>query len=198
MELEEMKNAWSEMNNSSGTPSRLTTQLLDQMTQNNYRSKINRIGQFEYMGSIICYLAAAYLLANFAKIETMIMQVFAFIAIALLLVLPIVSIRSLCAVKNINISSNTYLDTIKDFGIRKIRFQRLQKLNVSLGFLLMLIILPVFASIRGKDISQIPYFWSLIFPLAIAFFLAFAGWTLRSYNRMLQQTENMLRSIEAE
>ncbi|MCG2616957.1 hypothetical protein LZZ85_21855 [Terrimonas sp. NA20] len=198
MELEEMKNAWNEMNNTPGRQSRLTTHLIDQMTQNNYRSKINKIGQFEYIGSIICYLAAAYLLANVATIQTEVIQFLAFIAIALLLVLPFISIRSLCAVKNINISSNSYLDTIKDFSTRKMRFQRLQKLNISLGFFLMLIILPVLASIRGKDISRIPYFWSLIFPLAVVFFLAFSVWTLRSYNRMLKQTENMLRSIEVD
>ncbi|HZH69381.1 MAG TPA: hypothetical protein VFD80_02915 [Flavobacteriaceae bacterium] len=77
-----------------------------------------------------------------------------------------------------------------------IRFRKLQQLNVSLGLTFMLIVIPVLSAIQGKDLSQTPYFWMLIFPISIAFFLAFAFWVLRSYKKIMDETEKMLSDID--
>jgi hypothetical protein len=195
MELEEMKNAWQEMSRRVENQEFLTNQLLEKMTREKYHSKINRIGYSEYVGTIICYIGAAYLLMNFTKIDDTLMQIFAIIAIALLFILPIISLKSLRALKNVNIESNTYMQAIEDFAKRKTRFQKLQKLNVSLALFLMLVAIPVLSAILGKDIAQTPHFWTLIFPISIAFFLVFALWVLKSYNKILNETEKMLSDI---
>ncbi|MDP2235647.1 MAG: hypothetical protein Q8J88_04350 [Bacteroidales bacterium] len=195
MELEEMRNAWQEMSKRVEKQEFLTKQVVEKMTTDRYNSKLNKIGISEYIGTIICYIGAAYLIINFTKIDDTLMQVFALVAILLLFILPIISLKSLRAMKNVNIPSKSYLETIEDFAKRKIRFQKLQKLNVSLGLFLMLVAIPVLSAVQGKDIGQIPYFWTLIFPISIAFFLAFAYWVLRSYNKILNETEKMLSDI---
>lgn len=197
MELEEMRNTWQEMSKRLEHQEFMTNQLLEKMTREKYNSKMNKIGYSEYIGTIICYIGAAYLIMNFTKIDATLMQVFALFAILLLFILPIISLKSLRAVKNINISSKTYLEAIEDFAKRKMEFQRLQKLNVSLGLFLMLVAIPVLSAIQGKDIVQIPNFWTLIFPISIAFFLVFAFWVLRSYNKLLNETEKMLSDLNS-
>ncbi len=197
MELEEMRNTWQEISERVRNQEFLTDQLLEKITRDRYHSKINKIGYSEYIGTLICYIGTAYLIINFTKIDDTLMQVLAFLAILLLFVLPIISLRSLRAVRNVNISSKTYMQAIEDFAERKIRFQKLQKLNVSLGLFLMLVAIPVLSAIQGRDIGQIPYFWTLIFPISIALFLVFAFWVLRSYNKILNETEKMLSDINS-
>lgn len=197
MELEEMKNTWKEMSKRLENQEILTNQLIEKMTKETYNSKMNKIGYSEYIGTIICFIGAAYLIMNFTKVEDTLIQIFAIIAIVLLFILPIISLKSLRAIKSVNISPKSYLEAINDFGERKIRFQKLQKLNVSLGLFLMLTAIPVLTAIKGKDLSQTPHFWTLIFPTSIAFFLVFSFWVLRSYNKLLNETEKMLSDINS-
>lgn len=195
MELEELKNTWQEMSKRVEKQESLTNQILEKMMHQKYHSKLNKIGYSEYAGTMICYIGAAYLLMNFTKIDDILLQIFGIIAIALLFTLPVISLKSLRAVNNVNIGSKTYIQAIEDFAKRKTRFQRLQKLNVSLALFLMLVAIPVLSAIQGKDLAQVPYFWTLIFPISIIFFLVFAVWVLKSYNKLLNEAEKMLSDI---
>lgn len=195
MELEEMKNTWGELSKRVEKQELLTNQLIEKITRENYHSKMNKIGYSEFIGTIICYLGASYILMNFTKIDELLIQVLAGISVALLFILPVISLKSVRSIKNINISSNTYLEIINLFGKQKIRFQKLQKLNVALGLFFMLIILPVLAAIQGKNLREIPNFWTLIFPIFVLFFLVFSWWVLKSYNKILSNTEKMLSEI---
>src|SRR5690554_232591 len=105
MELEELKNTWQSMSKRVENQEFLTNQILEKMKREKYHSKLNKIDYSEYIGAIICYIGAAYLIMNFMKIEDILMQLFAIIAIALLFILPVISLKSLRTVKNINIST---------------------------------------------------------------------------------------------
>jgi hypothetical protein len=197
MELEDMKATWEELSNRVEKQEILTNQMIEKMTQQKINSNLNKIGYSEYAGTLVCYLGAAYLSVNFTKIEEPIMQLFGAVSIALLLLLPIISLQSVRAIKRVNIASKTYVETIRTFALQKIKFQKLQKLNVSLGLLLMLITVPVLSAIQGKDLSQISNFWTVIFPFFVLFFLAFAYWVLRYYNKALKEAERMLAEINS-
>lgn len=195
MELEEMKNTWEELSKRIEKQELVTNQLIEKMTQQKYTSRLNKIGFAEYVGTIICYIGAAYLIMHFEKIEETLLQVFAVIAIVLLFVLPVISLKSIRALKMVNVSSQSYVETLTAFAKQKLKFQKLQKLNVALGFFLLLTVTPVLAAIQGKDLSQSPYFWTLIFPLSVLFFFGFAYWVLKSYNKLLAENEKMLTAI---
>lgn len=192
MELDELTNSWQALSKRVENQEILSNQILEKITREKYHSKINKIGYSEYVGTIICYIGAAYLIMNFAKIDGALIQLFAIIAIALLFILPVISLKSVRAVKNVSIASKTYLQSIEEFAARKARFLRLQRLNVLLGFFLILVAVPILSAIQGKDIAQVPRFWTLIFPISIVFFSAFAFWVLRSYNRVLTDIEKTL------
>ena len=195
MELEDMKTTWQEMSNKLRDQERLTQQLIERMTQESYQSRIQKIGTSEYVGTIICYIGAAYVIMNITKIDRPVMQLFALIVVLLLFALPIISLKSVSALRGISLSSKSYLEAIEDFTKRRVRFEKLQKINISLGLLVLLVLIPVLAAIQGKDVTQVAHFWTLIFPIAVAFFLAFSYWVLNSYKRILNRTEKMLSGI---
>lgn len=195
MELEEMKNLWEGMSKKVEKQELLTKNLLEKVTEQKYHSKLNKIRYSEMIGTIICYLGAVYLIMNFVKIDPLAEKIFAIIAIGLLLTLPVISLRSLNRMQNLPISSKTYLDTLNDFGKRKMRFQKFQKLNVSLGLFLLIVAIPVLSAIKGIDLSETEHFWTLTFPISIIAFLGFAFWVFRSYKKSLEATEKLLSDI---
>lgn len=197
MELEEMQSTWSALSKRVEKQENITNQIIEEMTQKKYNSKLNKIVYSEYIGTIVCFIAAVYLILNLTKIENTPVQILALASIALLFILPIISLKSLHTIKSVNITSKTYLEAINSFASQKIRFQKFQKLNVLLGFSLVLMTVPVLSAIQGKDLSETPYFWSLIFPFFILIFLAFAFWVLKSYNKVLNDTERMLADIDS-
>lgn len=192
-----MKNTWDDMSRKVEKKEIITKKYLENMTQKKYHSKLNKIKSSEYVGTLVCYMGATYLILNFTKIEDVLIQIFAVLTIFLLFALPVISLKSVRAVKNANIASKTYIEVLNDFGKRKIKFQKLQKLNVAFGLFLLLVGPSVMAAIKGKDLSQIPHFWTVIFPVAIVFFIGFSFWVLRSYDKILSETEEMLSDINS-
>ncbi len=195
MELDKMKNLWEGMGKKVENQDLLIKSLIEKVTEQKYHSKLDKIKYSEFIGAIICYLGAIFLVMNFLKIDPLAEKVFAVIAIVLLFTLPAISLSSLRSMQKIQISSKTYSDTLYDFGKRKIKFQRFQKLNVSLGLFLIIIAIPVLSAIKGVNLSETENFWTLTFPTSIIAFLGFAIWVLRSYNKSLEATEKLLSEI---
>ncbi|WP_034893363.1 hypothetical protein [Gillisia sp. Hel_I_29] len=195
MELEKMKNLLEGMSDRIEKQELLTKNLIENVTSEKYHSKLNKLRYSEIIGAIICYLGAIYLIMNFIKIDPLAEKIFAIIAIGLLLILPLISLKSLNGMQKITISSKTYLETLNNFEKRKIKFQKFQKLNVSLGLFLILISIPVLSAIKGVDLSKTENFWILTFPISIIAFLGFSFWVIRSYNKSLESTEKLLAEI---
>lgn len=101
------------------------------------------------------------------------MQIFGPISIVLLFILPIISLQSLRAMKEVNVASKTYLETISAFAMQKMSFQKLQKLNVSLGMALMVIAIRYFQLYRAKILTK-----HLIFGHFFFRFLFYSFWYL--------------------
>ncbi|RNI31583.1 hypothetical protein [Rufibacter latericius] len=195
MELEEMQQAWLKLSLKVEQQEALATQLVEKTMHQSYHSTLNRIKYPEMVGTFVCYAAAGYVSVHLFKIEGQFMQLLAALTIVVLLVLPIISLSAVRAIKGVNISGATYVETIKTFAQQKIRFQRLQKINVLLGLVLFGVSLPVMAAIQGKDLNQIPYLYTVMLPVGVATFLAFAYWVLRAYNKTLAEMESLLTDI---
>ncbi|WP_181309044.1 hypothetical protein [Rufibacter sp. XAAS-G3-1] len=195
MELEEMQNAWNSLSQRAEKQDVLSNKLLAKVTQHRYHSKLNKIRYAEFAGTLVCYAGAAYVSVHLTQIEATYLQVMARLSVALLLGLPILSLASVRAMQRVPLSSATHLETINHFVRQKMMFQKLQKLNVCFGLLLMLLCLPVLAAIQGKDLTQVPDFWTGIFPLFVLVVLAFAYWVLKSYNKALNAMENTLSDM---
>lgn len=191
-----MQQAWEKLSQRVEKQDVLTAQLVEKSTRQSYHSTLNRIKSAELMGTLVCYAGAGYISVHLPKIEGLGMQVLAALTLGLLLVLPILSLASVRAIKGVNISVATYVETIQTFARQKIRFQRLQKINVFLALLLLFVSLPVVAAIQGKDLGQIPHLWTLIVPVVAVVFMGFAYWVLKAYNKTLAEMESLLSDID--
>lgn len=196
MELEELKKLWEGMNGKLQQQEQLTRNLLEEVTEHKYHSKLHKIKTSELIGSGICFLGAVFLILNFSKIEPLAEQIFAILAIVLLLSLPVISLMSLKAMQQMPVSTKTYLETLTGFRKSRIRFIKFQRLTVSLGLFLPVIAIPVLAAIKGIDLSETEHFWTLTFPIGIIAFLGFAFWVLRSYTKTLKAAEQLLSEIK--
>lgn len=196
MELEELKKLWEGTSDKLKQQEQLTKNLLEEVTEHKYHSKLHKIKTSELIGAIICYLGALYLILNFQKIAPLTEQIFALIAILLLVSLPVISLMRLKAMQQVPVSSKTYIETLSGFKKSRIQFIKFQRLTVSLGLFLLVIAIPVLAAIKGIDLSETEHFWTLTFPIGIIAFVGFAFWVLRSYTKTLKAAEQMLSEIK--
>ena len=195
MELEEMKTEWNKLSTKVEKQEKLTEEVIEKLVKYKYKTGLKRISIPEYAGTLICYVGAAWLIINFGKLDGGMYRFFGAVIILLLFILPVISLRSVTGISRIKIATGTYAETIRDFARQKIKFQKLQKINVSLALGLFVISLPVLANIQGKDISAIPNFW-VFFPMSILLILMFSWWVLRNYNNALREAEEMLKELD--
>jgi len=195
MELEELKNLWEGMSDRLQQQEQHTKKLLEEITEHKYQSKLRMVKTSETLGAVICFLGALYLILNFPKIEPLAEQIFAILAIVLLFSLPVISLMGLKAMQRLPVSSKTYLETVTSFRKSRVQFIRFQRLTVSFGLFLLVISIPVLASIKGIDLSTTEHFWTLTFPMGIVAFCVFAFWVLKSYTKSLKAAEQLLSEI---
>ena len=65
-----MQQTWKEMSLELEKQKKLTTTIILKMTQEKYKNKFGTITIIESIGAVICFIAAIYILINFAKLDT--------------------------------------------------------------------------------------------------------------------------------
>ncbi|EOR95528.1 putative FtsX-related transmembrane transport protein [Arcticibacter svalbardensis MN12-7] len=70
-----------------------------------------------------------------------------------------------------------------------------QKLSVLFGLILMTMGMPVMMAILGADLSKVPDYWNLVFPVMLFFFFAFAWRVLKYYDKILEKAEDILSDL---
>jgi len=197
MELDELKNGWGNSNNRPTNQNSLTSKMIDQMIQTKYNSKLNKIRYPEIGGGLVCAIAIVFIACNFNELDTSVTTCTGAIAILLLLLLPILSFLSLSKLNSESAVNESHVEVLQQFAIDRLRFQRYQKMNVTLCYLLMvaiIILLPKF--FYGKDIVINKAFWTFAFSFGYIFLMVFSGLITRYYGRSLNQAEELLREIK--
>ena len=196
MELDELKSTWN-TGNGMVQEQHLTHKIIDQMTKRKYKSKINKIAFPEIIGMVICLTAAVYVVINFYKFDSPFMQGVGILSVLLLLALSAISflsLKPLMVKENLN---KPYAEALKIFSLKKIRFYKLQKVNVILSYLLLVTIIILLSKLfAGKDIADNKYFWTFSFTIGYVFLLLFSTFVSRYYKRTLKQTEELLHELQ--
>ena len=198
MELDELKSSWETLSRKMEKQQQLNAKLIEQMTNQNYKHRLNNIARPEFIGSIICFIFAIALVYNFNTLNTLLLQICGGFSILFLILLPLLSLRSIRGLQTINMTLSTYKNTLKEFAIQKIRFQKIQKLNVFLSFIFIISFAPVSVKlIAGKDISQNIALWLTVLPANVIVLFFVSRWVLKHYNNTLKKAEELLTEIES-
>lgn len=195
MELDDLKNTW-ENQNDKAKQQMLTSKIIDQMTETKYNSKINKIAYPEILGSIICLIAIIFIGFNFYKLDTTFLQGVGVISIFILLTLSVVSFLSLRHLKMTNDFNKPYAETLKIFATQKLEFYKLQKINLTLSYLLLVTVIILLSKfLSGTDITDSKYFWTFSFTFGYIFLLFFSRFVTKYYKNTLRKTEELLQEL---
>jgi hypothetical protein len=199
MELEEMKTLWSEMSEEVEKQKCLTDKLIIDMTQERYKNRFDKILLFESIGTVVCFIIAVFLVANLGKLDNWYLLTFGIFTIFFLILLPILTLRSIYRIKGLNIAKNSYKETIVGFAKAKKELLFTQRLGIYLSFVLSIVIMPVASKIlNGIDfftIEHSAWFW-LFLPILFIFLFFFSRWGYRCYKSITNSAENVLKELE--
>lgn len=199
MDLTEIQSVWSEMSLELEKQKKITNEIVANMTQQQYKSRINKIKYSEIIGGIICLAAALFIIFNFQKLDTWVLQVCGIITIIIILFLPIFSFKAIKQMDSVNIIDNTYKQVLMEFAKGKELFFKVQKLSIYLGFILLLTTSIVFSKIMsGDNILSIDKIKPALisFPIAFIFFIFFTKWVTKKNKISLEKTLEILEKIE--
>ncbi len=197
MELESLKKAWDQMTEKLNQQQHLTNQIISDMTKEQYHLRVNRIGQYELIGSIICFVIGMYLVTQFHQLSNWYLQVCGAFTVLFLFGAPIVSLFLIYQMKKLNFDNLNIQQTIAIFEERKNRFLLAQQWIIYGCFLLILTSLPVATKIlRQRDIFENPgiLYWYL--PLATAGLFFFTKWVYACYVKIMRSAADVIQSNE--
>ena len=198
MELDDLKNTWTEIDNRVKGKQNLTLKIFDKMSNRKFHSKLYKIILPEILGSLICISSAFFIGFNFDKLNGAIYQIIGAIGIIVFVMVTAISLLSLQNLNKVGDIGKPYADTLRDFATQKIKFCKLQKLNLRLSYLQLVsvvLLLPKFFEKIG--ITDNKYFYIFSFSFCFIFLLIFSKWVMKSYNKTIRLTEDLLKELTA-
>jgi hypothetical protein len=196
MELDDFKNAWDGMSDRAKENQNVNLKIAGEMSKKKYQSRLMKILLPEILGSLVSVGAAGFVGINFFKLEKASSQIAGIIAILLLLILPAISLKSIQQLYRGGNTGQSYADTLKEFAAQKIKFCKLQKLNLRLSYLLLVVVILLLPELFGKnEITGSKYFFVFAFTFGYSFLLVFSKWVFKNYNRIIRQTEDLLKEL---
>ena len=197
MKVEDMQSIWTEMSEELEKQKKLTHEIIMQMTQQRYKSKLQKISNYEGTGAVLCFIIGIGLLANLNKLDTWYEMICGVFTVGFLLVYPFLSLGSIRAMKRINIIEGKYTDTLKAFTKARNNFLLVQRIGIALGFILIITILPVATRIlKGKDLFQATGVWIWYTPMIVVLAILVSRWGYRHYKRITKSAGNILSELE--
>jgi hypothetical protein len=199
MELDDLKNTWNEIDNQVKGKQNLTLKIFDKMSNRKFKSKMYKIILPEILGSIICISSAFFIGFNFYKLDVLTYQIIGVLGILLFVIVTAISLLSLQTLNKVGDVGKPYVDTLKDFATQKIKFYKLQKLNLRLSYLLLVIVvllLPKFFEKNGIADNKV-FFYTFSFSCCFIFLLFFSKWVIKSYTKTIGQAEDLLKELTA-
>ena len=183
MELDDLKNTWNEMDNQVKGKQNLTLKTFDKMSKRKFHSKLYKIILPEILGSLICISSAFFIGFNFDKLNGVFYQIIGVLGISIFVIVTTISLLSLQNLNKVGDVGKPYVETLKDFATQKIKFHKLQKLNLRFSYLQLVIVvllLPKF--FKKRDTIQHIFLYIFIFLLLYLFAIL-----LQMGNEKLQQ-----------
>lgn len=198
MELNDLKEAWGNANKQTGDQGKLTSEMIELMTEKRFYSKTKRIAYPEIAGVIICIISVVFIGLNFKQLDTQFLKAAGMMAILMLLTLSVISLISLRYL-NINVDfNNTYADTLRRFAVQKLQFFKLQKLNVTLCYILLVSVIILMSKLlSGRDLSESKYFWLFSFTFGYLFLSFYSNWVSKYYKKTVTEAEDLLKELQS-
>ena len=198
MELDDFKNTWDAMGKQVEQKQNFNSKTFNKMSKRKFNSNLQKIAIPEIIASILCIGAAIYIGFQFNLLDTAVFRIAGVATILLLILLPAISLFSVQQLYKATDIGKSYADTLKEFAIQKMKFYKLQKLNINLSYLLLAVLMIIITKLFGNHTNdENAYFMLFGFSFGYVVLLFFSKWVFKKYNRIIQQTENLLNELPA-
>lgn len=199
MEIEEMHALWSDMSDQLEQQKKLTNEIILNMTQERYSNKFRTITNYETFGALICFAIGIYIIINFGALDTWYLKACGVFTIAFLFIIPVLVLRALKRIKQLNILNNNFKETMISYTKAKTNLLQLQKFAIMSSFILMFAVSAVFSKLwSNKDFfmmeRNIVNYVSI--GLAILFVVFISIWGYRHYTRITNSAETVLKELD--
>ena len=199
MEIEEIQATWSKLSSELEKQRKLTNKIIMEMTQQRYSNKFKTISTIETIGAVICLFTCIYILVNIDKLDTWYLLACGIFTVAFLLAMPVMVLRFLHKIKNIDILKNSYRDTVVTYARAKKNLLMIQQLGIYASFVLMFSTAAVFSKIWSNvDFFMIEragwLYGSIIIATIVVIF--FARWGYRCYVNITSSAEGILKELD--
>ena len=192
-----MKSLWEDMSQKVDQQKVLTDKLIIDMTQERYANKLSGISIPETIAALICFAVVIYLISNFGLLDVWYLKLSGIITIASCLILPVLSLKSIQKMKAINISKNTYKESLITYAKGKIKFMLIQKVSFYTSFLVLISSVIVFGKImKGIDVFTMTEKLNWLVPSGIGVLYIFTQWVLKKYKKATTSANNILNELE--
>ena len=199
MEMEELQATWPQMSEELDKQKRLTDKIILEMTQQKYKNKFHGITFYETIGAIICFAIALYLIFNFHRLDTWFLMLCGSITLVFILILPILTLRFLKKIKDVDISESNYKETLFQYTKAKNRLLFIQQFAFYASFAVMFTTLPVASKLlSNKDFFLMEKGLGLyaFIGVVLVFLFFFARWGYGCYKGVTSSAEDILRELE--
>ncbi len=197
MEFQEMQSLWENMNQKVDQQKILTDKLIIDMKQERYANKLRSISIPESISTLICFAVVVYLISNFGLLDVWYLQLSGIIIIISCIILPVLSLKSIQKMEAINISKNTYKDSLITYAKEKIKFLLIQKVSFYVSFLVLILSVIVFGKImKDIDVFTMTEKLNWLVPSGIGVLYIFTQWVLKKYKKATTSANNILKELE--
>ena len=198
MELDDFKNTWQEMSNHVSGEQEFNSKILNEMSKRKFNSKLQKIAIPEIIASVLCIGCAVYIGFQFGLLDTVVFKIVGLASISLLLILPAISLFSIQQLFKSTDIGKSYAETLREFAVQKMQFCKLQKLNITLSYMLLAVIMVLVTKLFGNHTND-ENAYTMIFGFCFGYvvLLFFSKWVFKKYNKIIQQAEILLIELSA-
>jgi len=194
-----MKSLWEDMSQKIDQQKVLTDPIIREMTQKRYSKEVRFITISESIGIVVAISILIYLLLNFDKLDTWYLMMFGIIAVLTLLVMPIVSLKSMKILTQINIAHDNYKQSLINFAKGKKQHLLTQQIGAYLSIPILLIFIILTQKIvNNNDLlidKDLSVYWYIL-PIGIAFQFLLSKWILRKHKKTINSAETILKELK--
>ena len=191
MELDDLKNAWNSLERKGFEPNEIR-----QITNKKFQSNFGKLLIPEILLTAFNLYFVALIFFRFDELDTGILPIIGAITILILLAFPVLRIYGLVNLYLLGKPDQLPANTIEKVAIQKIRFQKIQKINMGLAFFLLVAILVLAVKIYNEyDVTQGIYFWLVAVGLSLLFVFIFRKIS-KKYQVAIEEAEVILSEMK--
>lgn len=196
MEIEQLKSHWLFLSKASNEAKSIEVSEIKQISKGKFNKGLFKMFLIEIVGILTSAYFSILILYKFFSFDTLLLKLIALFTLLVLITIPVLRCTFL---KRLFQSSNftmPHFESVKIFMDNEIKFQKIQKACVLLGFILIVFLLVLNVKVYNEyDVTKSLNFWLISFALSILFAFVYWNFIVKYYNKKIKQALAIIEDL---